>query len=398
MVLTTSAVPVTFEDGFRVIVRFPILGRSRFRIEKSENEVFMMLYLYDHTNIPVPQILGAGNWGLGPYMVMTFIEGGLMSNRIESSLSLDPTISGSDIEHAFRGMAHVLLEFSKPVFPYIGAITKESRLWKVGRRPLSLNMNELVSVGNVPPNKFSNQVFRTASEYFHDLAERHLLHLEYQRNDAVDDESDCRKKYIARCLFRKITRQIPLEESGPFHLYCDDLRPSNVLVSDSEQTLTINSVIDWEYTYVAPVEFTQAAPWWLLFESPESWESDLNKFLLRYMPRLEIFLNILRSCEDEQIKMHAMEEHYRLSNKMAESMENGNFWVCLAARKSFMFDDIYWTFLDQRYFGDGSPEDRISPLTQEELDELERLVPLKMQQAIENTLEEHLTYDEYVDL
>ncbi|KAJ5634103.1 phosphotransferase enzyme family protein [Penicillium herquei] len=357
-----------------------------------------MLYLYDHTNVPVPRVLGAGNWGCGPYMVMTFIEGTLMSNRIKDSLRLDPTISRSDIEHAFRGMAHTLLELSKPVFPYIGAISEESWLWKAGKRPLSLNMNEPVRVGNVPPDKFSNKVFRTASEYFQDLAEQHLLHLEYQRNDAVDDEPDCRKKNIARCLFRKTTRQIPLEESGPFHLYCDDLRPSNVLVPDSGQTLTVNTVIDWEYTYVAPVEFTQAAPWWILFESPETWETDLNEFLLRYMPRLEIFLNILRSCEDEQIEIHTMEEHHRLSNKMAESMENGNFWFCLAARKSFMFDDIYWAFLDQRYFGDGSPEDRISLLSQEELEELERLVPLKMQQAIENTLEEHLTYDEYVDL
>ncbi|KAJ5717429.1 phosphotransferase enzyme family protein [Penicillium malachiteum] len=339
-----------------------------------------MLYLYDHTNVPVPRVLGAGDWGCGPYMVMTFTEGTLMSNRIKDSLSLDPTISRSDIEHAFRGMAHALLELSKPVFPYIGAISEESWLWKVGKRPLSLNMNELVRVGNVPPDKFSKKVFRTASEYFQDLAEQHLLHFEYQRNDAEDHPANSSRGIC------------------PFHLYCDDLRPSNVLVPDSGETLTVNNVIDWEYTYVVPVEFTQAAPWWILFESPETWETDLNEFLLRYMPRLEIFLNILRSCEDEQIEIHTMEEHHRLSNKMAESMENGNFWFCLAARKSFMFDDIYWAFLDQRYFGDGSLEDRISLLSQEELEELERIVPLKMQQAIENTLEEYLTYDEYVDL
>ncbi|KAJ6013360.1 phosphotransferase enzyme family protein [Penicillium herquei] len=112
------------------------------------------------------------------------------------------------------------------------------------------------------------------------------------------------------------------------------------------------------------------------------------------MPRLEFFLNILRTCEDEQIKMHTMEEHHRLSNKISESMDNGNFWFCLAARKGFMFDDIYWAFLDQRYFGNGSPEERISLLSKEELQELERIVPLKIQQAKENTLEEHLSYDD----
>lgn len=48
----------------------------------------------------------------------------------------------------------------------------------------------------------------------------------------------------------------------------------------------ISGVIDWEFTYVATAEFTYAAPWWLLFESPVEWESDLNAFLARYRPRL----------------------------------------------------------------------------------------------------------------
>lgn len=44
---------VTFEDGFRVVVRFPILGRSRFRTEKSNDEIPTMQFL------PVPGVLGA---------------------------------------------------------------------------------------------------------------------------------------------------------------------------------------------------------------------------------------------------------------------------------------------------------------------------------------------------
>lgn len=34
-----------FEDGFNVIVRFPILGRSRFRVEKTNDELLVMQYL-----------------------------------------------------------------------------------------------------------------------------------------------------------------------------------------------------------------------------------------------------------------------------------------------------------------------------------------------------------------
>ncbi|KAJ5291429.1 phosphotransferase enzyme family protein [Penicillium angulare] len=387
---------VTFEDGFRAVVRFPILGRSRFRTEKTRNEISVMRFLCQKTSIPVPLVLGAGRWGCGPYIVMSFIEGSLLSKRLESSLSLDATMSGPVIESTLRGMAHIVLELSKPIFTRVGTLVKESGVWKVANRPLTLNMNELVRVGNIPPDEFAEQSFDTANGYFQELAAQKLLHLEYQRNDAVEDENDCRKRYIARCLFRKIAQQFSTDNSGPFHLYCDDLRPSNVLVAGDD--LTTMGVIDWEYTYVAPAEFTYAAPWWLLFEAPENWEPDLNLFLHRFTPRLGLFLSILQSIEDKQIQMQSMNESQRLSKKMAQSMENGVFWFCLAARKSYMFDDIYWTFLDQKYFGDGLLEDRLSLLSKDELDQLEKIVPLKMQQVTEKRLEDHLTYDEFVDL
>ena len=387
---------VIFEDGFRAIVRFPILGRSRFRTEKTRNEISVMRFLFQNTNLPIPHILGAGRWGCGPYIVMSFIEGTLLSKRLESSPTLDRTISGSDIESTLRGMANIILELSRPIFPRIGALVEESGVWKVANRPLTLNMNELVRVGNIPPDKFTKQTFDTAKGYFQELAAQQLLHLQYQRNDAVENENDCRKQYIARCLFRKIAQHFPTENSGPFRLYCDDLRPSNVLVA--EEDFTVMGVIDWEYTYVAPAEFTYAAPWWLLFEAPEDWEPDLNEFLSRFTPRLALFLSILQSIEDKQIQMQLMDESQRLSKKMAQSMENGVFWFCLAARKSYMFDDIYWTFLDRKHFGDGSLEERLSLLSKEELVGLEKIVPLKMQQITEKRLEDHLTYDEFVDL
>ena len=392
---------VTFEDGFRALVRFPILGRSRFRTQKTRDEVSVMKFLSHHTKVPVPSILGAGRWGCGPYVVMAFVEGTLLSNCLRDptldSPSLNPSISDSEIECVYRVMADVILELSKPTFSCIGGLVEEeSGRWKVVQKPLTLNMNELVRVGNLPPGIFTDKTFDTACEYFKELAKHHILHLQFQRNDAVDDELDCRRKYIARCLFKRITQTIQVEQSGPFHLYCDDLRPSNVLVSGPNLTLT--GVIDWEFTYVAPVEFTTTAPWWLLFESPEAWESDLNEFLARYIPRLQLFLRVLRSCEDDQILKNTMETSQRLSDRMAQSMENGLFWFCLAARKSFMFDEIYWTHLDRRYFGPGSLEDRLSLLTAEELNDIERFVTAKMRQASENHLDEHLSYDEYVDL
>lgn len=132
-------------------------------------------------------------------------------------------------------------------------------------------------------------------DYFTALAEHHLSHLRRQRNDALTDEADCHKKFIARCLFRKLVRDISVEHrQGPFHLYCDDFRPSNILVD--VRRFCVNAVIDLEFAYVAPAEFTYVAPWWLMLQSPEDWDSetDLDGFLTRYKPRLRLFLDVLQ--------------------------------------------------------------------------------------------------------
>ena len=102
------------------------------------------------------------------------------------------------------------------------------------KRPLNFNMNRLAQFSNIPPGIFAKQRFTNAADYFEELAKQQLYHLEHQRNDAVTDEADCRKKYIARCLFRKISREVSKEHcNGPFRLFCDDLRPDNVLVDTS---------------------------------------------------------------------------------------------------------------------------------------------------------------------
>jgi hypothetical protein len=40
---------------------------------------------------------------------------------------------------------------------------------------------------------------------------------------------------------------------GPFKIWCDDLRPANVLLNENMQ---IVGVVDWEFTYAAPAEFS----------------------------------------------------------------------------------------------------------------------------------------------
>ncbi|PLB48908.1 phosphotransferase enzyme family protein [Aspergillus steynii IBT 23096] len=393
---------VTYDDGHRVVVRFTALGRVIARNEKVEDEVAVLTYLAQHTAIPVPKVLGHGKCAAGPYIVMSFIEGNWLSGYLrdpsQETATLKPSIPTSVLRRAYLSMAEILLELSKPEFPYIGAIKQdESGNWTVSKRPLTFNMNRLAQFSNIPHSIFKRQHFSNAADYFEELAQQHFYHLELQRNDAISNEADCRKKYIARCLVRKISREISREHcSGPFRLYCDDLGPDDVLVDANKHVVT--GVVDWEFTYAAPVEFTYAAPWWLSLERPEVWESDLDTFLVRFMPRFRTFLEVLRDCEARKIQGGSLSESRRLSTVMEKSLETGLVWICLASRHSSMFDEIYWKFIDPRFFGHFTTiEDRLDLLSAEERVDVGNFIENKAQQA-EGGLVSYYSIDELVDL
>ena len=385
----------------RVLFRFPILGRSAFRYEKTNDECAIMGYLFQHTSIPVPKVIRASATDIGPFLVLPFIEGKQLSSFLRSSPDLTvpavlkPDISTSVLSKAYRDMADILIELSTRRFGKIGGVIRDEHMkWQVGKRAVTMNLNALVSCGNYPPDALPQDTFSTANEYFVALAEVHLTHLRMQRNDAIEDEADCRRKFVARCLFRRIAQNFSnaTDNHGPFPLYCDDLRPSNVLV---DQDLNVRSVIDWEYCYAAPVKLTYSSPWWLLLNHPDDWEEDLDGVLDDFLPRHDLFLRVLQEPEDERIRSGCLTLSQRLSPRMAESLRNGQFWFCRTVTSSFGFDDIYWRFIDRIYHGEfTSIGDRIRLLSTQEQADLEPLVRLKMQHADEQTLDDHsASYD-----
>ncbi|KAK2811326.1 hypothetical protein FQN50_002202 [Emmonsiellopsis sp. PD_5] len=398
---------VRSDSGLEAVVRFSALGRTVFRTEKVENEVVVLRFLRENTAIPVPEVFGTGKIHTGPFIVMSYINGTPLANIIKDpSVAgqpvLNPRISERDLRRAYREMCKLLLELSKPEFPKIGALVESpDGKFIVARRAFTFGMNELSTLANIPRHVFPETVLETAHDYFTHLASQHVSHFLLQRNDAIEDEADCRKKFVARCLFRKLIRQhVQFEHNhGPFRLYCDDFRPSNVLVDIEKQR--ISAAIDWEFTYAAPAEFSYVAPWWLLLQGPEGWDSNLAEFFAaQFMPRFHIFLGALRAAEEEMIAHDTLQDNQRLSRHMEKSLDNGLFWLCLAARNSQMFDEVYWTFIDQVYYGKyASVEDRAEKhLDEAERDMLARIYQIKMEQAKDGKIDEHYSIDEAMDL
>lgn len=92
---------------------------------------------------------------------------------------------------------------------------------------------------------------------FEELARQYLYHLEFQRNDAVTDEADCRKKYIARCLFRNLSRDISKEHcNGPFRLRIQRIMWSGAVymyVVDPGTSHTYHLFPAWKGRYNRPI-------------------------------------------------------------------------------------------------------------------------------------------------
>ncbi|KAJ5253051.1 hypothetical protein N7489_003461 [Penicillium chrysogenum] len=384
------------------VIRLSQPGAVLFPEEKVMNEVAIMRFLTDQTSILLPFVLHSGTkeespLGLSPFIIMDYID---HETKMYDALNtpgcpkeecgiLDPQIDEDRLEMLYSQMAGILLQLSAPSLPRIGSLSQtDDFTWEVTRRPLSMNMNELVRLGGLPRSKLPNlyTTFDTSSSYMEALAELNINHLVHQRNDSVDSTDDCRRKFVARQLFRKLARDKrltnPLLDQGPFKIWCDDLRPANVLL---QENMHIAGVVDWEFTYAAPTEFSYAPPWWLLIEKPEFWPKGLEDWTISFDARLKTFIRAMKNREDIAIQQNRLREDQRLSGPMNESWESGDFWIVYAALHSFAFDMIYWQKIDARFFGptentEEAWKERLVLLDESERDEMELLVARKLEE------------------
>ncbi|KAL1863848.1 hypothetical protein VTK73DRAFT_6348 [Phialemonium thermophilum] len=400
---------VHFSHGPKALIRFPIPAYFQYREEKLMGEVAVMRYVADKTSVPVPLVLYHGSaeespGGLGPFVIMEWVEneGDLADVLNTPGLAysdppvLNPQIDPEILDEVYSQLADILLQLYACDLEAIGSLDfldgDVTRDPVVCRRPLSLNLSQLVNFARVPDFELPSrsQTYKSSSEYYRVLADMHLRQLSFQRNQAISSADDCRRKYVARQLFRYAASRNrladPRFDRGPFKLWCDDLRPANILVGRNN---SIAAVIDWEFAYAAPAEFAFSPPWWLLLKAPDDWEAGLDDWVDKYEPRFRHFLSVLERRERELIEQGRMDTPHRLSGCMRESWESGHFWVAYAAQRSWAFDAIYWKFLDERLFGkneSGDLRERLKLLPAEQVHAMEEFVERKLREKNERTL------------
>ena len=378
---------IRFDDGGpKAVIRFPKPGitATNLRDEKVKNEVQVLEFLREKTTIPVPRVV---SWGmtkdspahLGPFMIMEFVDGLSLATILQQptenardEVVLKTDVDDTKLDYIYEQLADYMLQLSRLEFTTIGAITKNSSSneWDASARPLTYNMNELRTVvSKVPTDGDPTAPFTSANSYLHSLADEHLVHLQTQRNLA-NNRDDARKRFIARHRFKKLIPRYCIDDTGPFKLYCDDLQPSNMLADPD--TLRITAVLDFEFTNAMPAQFTYDPPWWLLLLGPDMWleRHSMEKFLARYVPKMEQFLRALERVEKKS-SFEASHQSILLSDRMRDSWATGRFWFDYGIRKSFDIDAVYWAALHKK--GDDVLDEKLE-------EEMEKFVDLKMDQ------------------
>lgn len=123
-------------------------------------EVEVMSLIREKTTIPVPQIkawgLAASNpLGLGPFIIMDFIEGVSLNRLLKDhdaeadTRLIKEDINDDDIEFIYRQFANFLLQLFKLNFDRIGSLPSPKTQFPVSIRPMTFKVHDIMQTGGV---------------------------------------------------------------------------------------------------------------------------------------------------------------------------------------------------------------------------------------------------------
>ncbi|PYH79103.1 hypothetical protein BO82DRAFT_385341 [Aspergillus uvarum CBS 121591] len=265
-------------DGVAWMVRFPRVGRfcDDYTDEKVAMEVTALNLIHNRTTIPVPKVHAWGPatsnpLGLGPFIIMDFIDGVSLSDFLRAPNAERPT--------------------------------RHSAEWRGDR----------------------TQGFATTTEYFHYVADQDLGQLIHQPNSTVGSY-DAKNKYVAFKVLRALI---------PDLLICDDLGLANLIVRDREDLTVVGvGDLEWSYVGPAQL-FGSAPWWRLQDRPVNSsWDftgDEPPEIAARYFRCLDIFIDVL---EEEEAKMPGHDER-ELSSLVKWSRVSGAMWLHMLLSPGF---------------------------------------------------------------
>ncbi|OBT84935.1 hypothetical protein VE02_06608 [Pseudogymnoascus sp. 03VT05] len=106
------------------LLRFHIPGDVMYPTEKIDQEVAVMKFIREKTRIPIPKVIASGRAegrfaGLGPFIIMEFVEGERLDETLYQNDEIKPEISQSTLKFIYNQMAQIYLELFEHDFDQI---------------------------------------------------------------------------------------------------------------------------------------------------------------------------------------------------------------------------------------------------------------------------------------
>lgn len=259
------------------------------------------------------------------YLIIETIVGGDMLSETWKDKHDDVRLR----KNLYRGLASTILSLTRVPLPRIGAFRLDDNGYlHLDNRPLSMEFVMQENEG-IPLQVPRDATLSTVDDFIlQQLAalDTRMLH----QPNAVESYSDgwfqMAGLAAARAAFPHMFR--PELRSGPFAFSLTDLHPSNIIVDDD---WNIVSIIDLEFSCSWPIEFQQP-PYWLGGQLID--EVDRVDF----GPKHEQFLEVL----EEQERLSGRSEANSLSSIMRQAWASGSFWVTLAIKDPISFTTIFY--------------------------------------------------------
>ncbi|KAK6371794.1 hypothetical protein LTS17_008618 [Exophiala oligosperma] len=277
---------------------------------------------------------------------MDFIKGvsvnTLLREQQHDTRWLRDDICDDDVEFLSRQFARILLHIFQVDFPTLGSLPTPVTGFNAPVRPLTFKAHDILQTGGVDTFGDRTKGFADTADYFCHLVNQDWEQFQRQPNSG-GGPTVTQAKYAAFLALQSVAPKLvePAYASGPYKpkLVCDDLGLANLVVRSADD-LTVRGVVDLEWSYAGPAQLFGSAPWWLLQDRLNNYDTFLNKeeaprVLGRYLRNLDVFKTVL----DEEEARTPGQQTMELSRLVRHSEKSGSMWLHMLLSWGFNHPD-----------------------------------------------------------
>ena len=282
---------------------------------------------------------------LSSFLILGYIDGQKLDLRKVRDLSDEQQTN------LYTSLADIYIQLRRLEFPFIGCLVPDSDDSQVGKKTTSLDIN-MQELEGLQPSEIQASYYTSdgrltsASQYIAMLLEISDNAFAKGRSNVPDKEAGCDTLYHLY-LFHEFAKKWadPNLDQGPFVMVHGDLQPYNLIVSDS---MSIVSVLDWEWSRVVPRQFF-VPPLWLDFF--DTTMLAYKVFYDAYLEKFDRLLAIVRTRELERFGKPL------LADEWAAAKQNSGFLVANALENWTDMDWFAHRYVNRRWFrGQGEQE------------------------------------------